>query len=117
MVTREEVKEYLSKNHKGKRNAVHSKELEQHFLMTGRSLRRMISALRMDGEPICSDETGYYYADSQNEINKTVGRLNCFVIGISNARTGLLYSTVMKSEGINLEITIRVLEGENDKSG
>lgn len=56
--------EYLRKNHIGKENAIHSKELEKLFLLDGRNIRRKISALRQDGFPICSDETGYYYADN-----------------------------------------------------
>ena len=48
--------EYLRKNHIGKENAIHSKELEKLFLLDGRNIRRKISALRQDGFPICSDE-------------------------------------------------------------
>ena len=47
--------EYLRKNHIGKENAIHSKELEKLFLLDGRNIRRKISALRQDGFPICSD--------------------------------------------------------------
>ena len=61
--------EYLRKNHIGKENAIHSKELEKLFLLDGRSIRRKISALRQDGFPICSDETGYYYADNARKRN------------------------------------------------
>ena len=38
--------EYLRKNHIGKENAIHSKELEKLFLLDGRNIRRKISALR-----------------------------------------------------------------------
>lgn len=38
--------EYLRKNHIGKGNAIHSKELEKLFLLDGRNIRRKISALR-----------------------------------------------------------------------
>ena len=68
--------EYLRQNHIGKEKAIHSKELEKLFMLDGRNIRRKISALRQDGFPICSDETGYYYADNQKEINHTVCRLN-----------------------------------------
>ena len=40
--------EYLRKNHVGKENAIHSKELEKLFLLDGRNIRRKISALRQD---------------------------------------------------------------------
>lgn len=69
--------EYLRKNHIGKGNAIHSKKLEKLFMLDGRNIRRKISSLRQDGFPICSDESGYYYADNQKEINNTV-YLNSF---------------------------------------
>lgn len=98
--------EYLRRNHIGKANAVHSRELEGLFGLSGRSLRTIIGQLRQDGVPVCSDGTGYYYADNQKEINATVRRLNEFVTNVSNARTGLLYSTVLTGEGVTVEINI-----------
>ena len=38
--------EYLRKNHIGKENAIHSKELEKLFLLDGRNIRRKISTSR-----------------------------------------------------------------------
>lgn len=100
--------EYLRKNHMGKGNAIHSKELEKLFMLDGRNIRRKISALRQDGFPICSDETGYYYADNQNEINNTVSRLNELVTKVSNARTGLLFASVLGEQNQSVEVTIRI---------
>lgn len=100
--------EYLRKHHIGRENAIHSKELEKLFMLDGRNIRRKISALRQDGFPICSDETGYYYADSQKEINTTVCRLNELVTKVSNARTGLLFSSVLGSDAKTIEVTIKV---------
>lgn len=96
---------YLQEHHKGKANAIHSKELQRLFSIDGRNLRRKISSLRQDGVPICSDEDGYYYADNQKEINKTVCRLNGMVTGVSNARTGLLFATLIP-ETAKVDITI-----------
>lgn len=95
-------------NHTGSTRAVHSAQLEQLFNTSGRSLRRVVSQLRQEGYPICSDERGYYYADSQKEINATVSRLNELVLKISNARTGLMYSTVTPLGNEEFEITVRV---------
>ena len=97
---------YLKKNHTGKENAVFSRELERLFSMDGRTLRRKISSLRQDGHPICSDETGYYYAESQKEINATICRLNTLVTKISNARTGMLYASVLSDEPVSVSIRI-----------
>lgn len=99
---KEMICNYLKEEHTGKDKAVHSKELERLFHLNGRSVRRRIRALREDGYPICSDETGYYYAENQKDINRTVDRFNENVTGLSNTRTALLYcfpeDTVMKFE-------------------
>jgi hypothetical protein len=97
---------YLKKYHTGKEKAVFSRELERLFSMDGRTLRRKISSLRQDGHPICSDETGYYYAESQKEINATICRLNTLVTKISNARTGMLYASVLSDEPVSVSIRI-----------
>ena len=102
---------YLKEHHTGKRRAVHSEELQRLFCIDGRNLRRKISALRQDGYPICSDETGYYYADNQKEINNTVCRLNGLVTQVSNARTGLLFASIFPAS-MNVEITVRVDGGD-----
>lgn len=99
---------YLKKYHTGKHNAVYSRELQRLFSLDGRNLRRKISSLRQDGHPICSDENGYYYAESQREINATVCRLNQQITMISNARTGMLYASIMCEEPAELEISIKI---------
>ncbi len=99
--------QYLKLYHTGKENAVYSKELEQRFSMGGRSIRRVINQLRQDGNPICSNCRGYYFARSQEDVNKTVKWLNGLVTGVSNARTGLLYSPVSNGSG-TVTITIEV---------
>jgi len=108
MVSCQQIREHLRLNHTGKAKAVHSEELERLFCISGRNLRRKISALRQEGCPVCSDDCGYYYADSQKEINATVGRLSELVLKISNARTGLMYSSVLPNGGGEIEIIVRV---------
>ncbi|MBR6331746.1 MAG: hypothetical protein IKR78_01245 [Dehalococcoidales bacterium] len=98
---------YLKNNHTGQQKAVFSEELERLFSMNGRTIRRLISSLRQDGHPICSSSKGYYYAKTQEEINKTVSRLNELVTGVSNARTGLLAARLQEPAPI-VEITIRI---------
>lgn len=110
MTQRKEICEYLKKNHTGKDRAVYSRELERLFHLTDRSVRRRISSLRQEGYPICSDGTGYYYAENQHEINATVSRLNELVTGLSNARTGLLFSSVTEPSA-EIEIKIKVNGG------
>ena len=104
---------YLYRHHRGKRNAVYSRQLERLFSIDGRNLRRKISALRQDGYPICSDESGYYYADNQNEINNTIHRLSDLVTRVSIARNGLLYASV----GTPNDLTVNVSVNLTDKEG
>ena len=106
MDKRTAICEYLKKHHTGKDKAILSRELEKLFCIDGRNLRRKISSLRKDGVPICSDETGYYYAESQKEINATICRLNTLVTKISNARTGMLYASVLSDEPVSVSIRI-----------
>lgn len=101
---------YLHKYHTGRERAVHSNELQELFDLNPRTLRRHVNRLRQEGFPICSDETGYYYADNQQEINNTVCRLNGLLTKVSNARTGLLYASVFPVE-VNVEIKVSV-EGD-----
>lgn len=108
MDKRTAICEYLRKYHTGRSKAVYSCELERLFSLDGRTLRRKISSLRQDGFPICSDETGYYYAETQEEINDTVCRLNSLVLRISNARTGMLYASVMSNEPVTVNIKINL---------
>lgn len=93
------ILEYLKQNHKGRGKAVHSRELEDRFNICGRSLRRVVGRLRRDYHPVCSDDSGYYYGTKQAEITATVCRLDELVVNISNARTGLLRSTLRKKRG------------------
>lgn len=94
--------EFLKEFHTGRDKAICSKELQRIFSLDGRNIRRKVSKLRQEGYPICSDETGYYYADSQAEINATVGRLNELVVSVSKARTGLLCATPCRSAEITM---------------
>lgn len=106
---------YLKKYHTGKGKAVPSTELEQLFSVNGRSLRRKINRLRQDGVPICSDRSGYYFAANQEEVNATVFRLTGLVTKISNARTGLLYSSLLGELPLPIEVTIQIDDGGGER--
>lgn len=99
--------EYLRRFHTGQEQAIYSRELQRLFDIDDRNLRRKISSLRQDGYPICSGETGYYYAQTQREINNTVCRLNEMLTKVSNTRNGLLHSSLIDG-GRTINITITV---------
>ena len=104
---------YLKEHHTGKGRAILSRDLQRLFSIDGRNLRRKISALRQDGCPICSDESGYYYADNQKEINQTVYRLNGMLTKVSNARTGLLHASIQPTP-VTIEITVIMNGGDTN---
>lgn len=82
--------EYLCRNYRGAANPVSSKQLEAVFHVKGTEIRRLVNSLRSNGEPICSDMDGYYYAANQHEINATVAQLTSRINKIARARDGLL---------------------------
>ena len=104
---------YLKEHHTGKSRAILSRDLQRLFSIDGRNLRRKISSLRQDGYPICSDESGYYYADNQKEINQTVYRLNGMLTKVSNARTGLLHASLQPIP-VTIEITVIMNGGDTN---
>ena len=107
MSREKEICMYLRENHTGQEKAVFSSELERHFSLNGRTIRRMISSLRKAGHPICSNCRGYYYAKTQDEVNDTVSHLNELVTGVSNTRTGLLYAKIPTGQPV-VEIRIYI---------
>lgn len=108
MDKRTEIGLYLKDHHTGSHKSIHSRELQRLFQIDGRNLRRKINRLRQDGISICSDNTGYYYAETEQEVRDTVFRLNELSTKISRAKDGLISGT--NRDAIVLEITIRVKE-------
>ncbi len=84
--------EHLKKYHRGQENAASSRELEAVFHIKGRDLRRAVNRLRCDGWPICSGESGYFYAARQSEVRATVAQLTGRISKIAAAKNGLLKS-------------------------
>ena len=105
MTLEEKILSYLKQNHTGRERAVCSKDLERIFSMSGRTVRAKVNHLRQGGKPVCSSQNGYYYAGCQEDINQTIRWLNDLVTGVSNARTGLLFATLIPIPG-NMTITI-----------
>ena len=105
----EQILRCLMEEHTGKENAVKSKDLEKRFDVSGRTLRQKVNQMRQEGIPVCSDCTGYFYAENQDEINETVSWLNDLVTGVSNARTGLLFATLLPVPGtmsISIDVSV-----------
>lgn len=83
---------YLKEYRRGQKNAASSKDLEAAFHVGERELRRAVNRLRCDGHPICSADTGYFYAARQSEVKATIAQLTGRISKIAAAAKGLLQS-------------------------
>ena len=97
---------YLRTHHTGRKNAASSKTLEAVFDVTGAEIRKTVNALRCGGFPVCSDTAGYYYAQTQDEVNATIAQLNGRITKISNAKNGLLASMEMFSPAMFVDVSV-----------
>ena len=84
------VQTCLKRKHRGKANAVKSPELEARFGISGPILREVVNELRCRGYPICSDNSGYYYAETEAELAATIRQLNSRIGKIAKAKSGLV---------------------------
>ena len=71
----EDILFYLRDRHTGAENLISGAKLEYIFGITGWALRQIINKLRCNGQPVCSNVNGYFYAKNKHEINDTVTRL------------------------------------------
>ena len=83
---------YLKNNHKGREKAIQSRSLEKKFQVNNRNIRNIVNALRCDGNPICSDENGYYYAANKKEVLRSISQLDSRIDKIAEAKNGLAHS-------------------------
>ena len=80
---------YLKQYHYGCGRAVSSGVLEAALCTTGREIRAAVNALRSQGEPVCSDENGYYYAASGCEVQHSIRQLDSRMTKMAKAKRGL----------------------------
>ncbi len=80
---------HLEAYHTGEAQAVTSKELEKTFRISGPALRKAVNRLRAAGVPICSFGSGYYYAETADELEHTIRQLFSRIKCILHAALGL----------------------------
>ncbi|MBZ2175626.1 HTH domain-containing protein [Schnuerera sp. xch1] len=83
---------YIKKYHQGKEKAVSSAYLQNRFSISSRSVRKIVNQLRNDGNPICSNENGYYYGTDKDEVLNSVYQMNSRIKEIAKAKNGLVKS-------------------------
>ena len=86
---KEQLAEYLHRYHHGAENTVTSRMLEHAFHSSGKELRDLVNALRREGIPIASDQSGYFYAKTEAEVRLTIRHMKNRISGISAAISGL----------------------------
>ena len=59
----------------GRANAVHLKELERLNNLDSRTMRKIIELIRREGVCICSDNAGYYYPETAEEVARYIKRV------------------------------------------
>ena len=89
MILDDRIAEYLKAFCMGEQAAVTSRTLETVFHIRGPDLRRSVNRLRGMGVPICSFDSGYYYAKTEEELQRTVCQLRSRIKKIAHAERGL----------------------------
>ena len=90
---------YLREKHTGAENFVPSRVIENVFGINGATLRQIINKLRCNGQPVCSDVNGYFYAKNRDEINNTLSQLLSRILKINEAVQGLVLSHQIFHDG------------------
>ena len=96
----EDILSYLRSNHIGAESCVQSCVIERAFGINGATVRQIVNKLRCDGQPICSDVNGYYFAKNRNEINNTITQLLSRTKKINDAAQGLVLSHQVFYDGL-----------------
>lgn len=86
----EKILRHLKTHHSGRSRAAPSRALEVRFHLSGRKLRQAVNDLRCAGHPICSDENGYFYAETPQELEATIRQLLSRIGKIAEAKNGLV---------------------------
>ena len=85
--------EYLKKHCPGRENAISGKQMKKRFRIHEAELRKLVHNLRVDGAPICSDRTGYFYPANAWEVIATIGHLRRMRDGVEKAIRSLERAT------------------------
>lgn len=84
-----DIAEYLKDYHNTERTAIKGRELCSLFNLHSKQVRNIVSDLRQDGTPICSSNSGYWYSDDPEDLDRTITRLSEQVKNMSRSIDGL----------------------------
>mgnify|MGYP003457154528 FL=1 len=106
------ITEHLKEYHTGERNIISSRELEISFQIRGPELRNVINAQRGQGYPICSTDRGYFYAETEEELQRTIRQLRSRIKKVAHAERGLTKALEQFSD--SGQITFPLEGGDTD---
>lgn len=86
---KEQLLTFLKSRCKGKENQVKGVQLQRVFGISSTTLQSWVSQLRQDGELICSDASGYYYAASGWDVCVTMERIQRTINTLQKDNLGL----------------------------
>nr|WP_326183631.1 hypothetical protein [uncultured Oscillibacter sp.] len=86
---KEALKNCLYSGHRGRSKAISGDSLRRELHMTEKEMRKCVNRLRREGVPICSDQTGYFYAQSADEVLTTIQFLLKMRQGLESAIMGM----------------------------
>lgn len=79
---------WLKEHHYGQENSITFKEMGG-IWGDHRVIRHMVHYLRISGVPICSGNSGYYYAKNKDEVEGVMKYLMSFISNYQEAFDGL----------------------------
>lgn len=106
------ITEHLKEYHTGEQSIISSRELELSFQIRGPELRNVINAQRGQGYPICSTDKGYFYAETEEELQRTIRQLRSRIKKIAHAERGLTKALEQFSD--SGQITFPLEGGDTD---
>ena len=87
---------------KGKDNRITSTEISQSTALKGATIRRIINNSRANFIPIASDSSGYFIAETPDELDHTIAQINSRIHKMIQAREGLKKAQRLMKEANNV---------------
>ena len=81
-----EIRDYIPV---GVGNRITASQISRLTNTHGANVRYQVNKLRSEGEPIASDERGYFIAETPEELNHTIAQINSRIHKMIKAREGL----------------------------
>ena len=94
-----EIRDYIPV---GEGNRITAAQISRLTNTHGANVRYQVNKLRSEGEPIASDERGYFIAETPEELNHTIAQINSRIHKMIKAREGLKKAQRKMEENLNV---------------